>query len=476
MSFLRTGAISLCLVLAACQSHTVATGSDSNSQGTGPDAGVVPDGGTDAGTPDAGPPTPPPPDPHKVGGLGLGPWPAAPITVYGSAQGLLEAPLSASTDEAENLWVVTQRALYLLRPGDKVFRRLTAADGLHVGHGWTEPPDFTMVVGGRAGECFVGYFAHDTHTPPDPNAHTDLDPIAHLGKMDQVLLKPDLTLQVNRYDFHNSNDQHFWETRTVTSFVYDHFQHPGELYVGSNHGVTRVQPAKFRLPVTPQEKSDAHFEWLYYADHVHPVVCDNGFCGQLANPHYVFGDFFGLTLADDGRLWMGGLTSAGAIRWTSDLQSWRESFAPFNPFVPAFDNPPVFKPGSHGGNVNIRAVAVTADGMVWFASGEQESWRGPTFGLASWDGRIFQYVDPRSICAPEFNVVEMVAWDDRLVLGFASTGLLVWKPGEPSGKRLGMKEGLPGEAIGRISLDRMVDPPQLFVPTEGGLAVVRSLP
>jgi len=39
--------------------------------------------------------------------------------------------------------------------------------------------------------------------------------------------------------------------------------------------------------------------------------------------------------------------------------------------------------------------------------------------------------------------------------------------------RLGSRRG---EAIGRISLDQMVDPPQLLVPTEGGLAVLRSLP
>ena len=80
-----------------------------------PDAGPTdPVGPADAGpvgTPDAGPP---PPDPHKVGGLGPGPWPLAPLTVYGSAQGLLERPISASTDEAENLWVVTTRALYLM--------------------------------------------------------------------------------------------------------------------------------------------------------------------------------------------------------------------------------------------------------------------------------------------------------------------------------------------------------------------------
>jgi hypothetical protein len=144
---------------------------------------------------------PPIPDPRKIGGLGVGPWPAAALTVYGAAEGLLERPLSASTDEAENLWVVTERALYLLVPGTARFRRFTAADGLHVGPGYTEPPDFTLVQGGIAGECFVGYYFHTTNDrdgvkPED--AHTENDPNAHMGKMDQVLLRPDGTLEVAR--------------------------------------------------------------------------------------------------------------------------------------------------------------------------------------------------------------------------------------------------------------------------------------
>src|SRR5438132_10558727 len=294
---------------AACQSQP-------NGVTTSDSAQVVPPPPSNTPPPPAPPPPPPPPDPHRVGGLGAGPWPTAPITVYGSAQGLLEAPISASTDEAENIWVVTNRALYLLRPGGKLFRRYTAADGLHVGPGWTEPPDFTYVIGGGSGECFVGYFAHDTHDPPDKNAHTNLDPVAHLGKMDQVRLNSDLTLQVNRYDFHNSNNWHFFETRTITSFVYDHFQHPGELYVGSNHGVTRVQPAKFRLPSNSAEKSyPAGVELEWYADHVHPWTCDVGDCLGSPTDHIVFGDFYGLTMGDDGRLWMGGLTAAAAIGW-----------------------------------------------------------------------------------------------------------------------------------------------------------------
>ena len=482
---LLSAALFCLFAVAACRTQPDAAAAFAgSSNGGSADGGAFDGGGSGTGSGggfDGG--GAPQPDPHRVGGLGVGPWPNAPLTVYGGAQGLLEAPVSASTDEAENIWVVTNRALYLLAPGEKTFRRYTAADGLHVGPGWTDGPDITLVVGGSANECFVGYYGHDTHDPPDKNAHTNLDPVAHLGKMDQVRLNPDRTLQVNRYDFHNSNDWRFFETRTITSAFYDHFHHPGELYVGSNHGVTRVQPAKFRLPSTPAEKSfppGVELEW--YADHVHPWTCDVGACDGGPNDHIVFGDFYALTMGDDGRLWMGGLSAAAAIGWTSNLQFWRNSWEPDNPFIPAMPGkggPMVFTPPRQGGFINLRAIAVTADGTVWFASGEADSWRGPTYGLASWRDENqyhMQYTDPTAIGAPDYNVLEMVAWGDQLVLGFPSTGLLVWKPGDAKGKRMGFAEGLPGQAIGRMYIDRMVNPPQLFVPTEGGLAVLRSLP
>ena len=126
--------------------------------------------------------------------------------------------------------------------------------------------------------------------------------------------------------------------------------------------------------------------------------------GTCADPNRAstFGDFFGLTQAPDGRLWMAGLTSAGAIHWKPDLTEWVQSWAPHNPFDPAFGdpypgNPPVFNPPVEGDPVNLRAVSVTPDGTVWFASGEVEAWRGPTYGLASFDGQRFLHVDPISL-------------------------------------------------------------------------------
>jgi len=142
-----------------------------------------------------------------------------PLVIYGSAQGLLEAPVSASVDEAENLWVVTQRALYVLQPGAKTFRRYTPRDGLHYGSGYTDSPDITWVEGGSAGECFVGYFARDTNSRMFPNAHLWSDPYAHMGKMDQVLLQSNGSLNVNRCVLRNANDGHVDEALAITSIV-----------------------------------------------------------------------------------------------------------------------------------------------------------------------------------------------------------------------------------------------------------------
>jgi hypothetical protein len=411
--------------------------------------------------------------------MGPGPFPSGSPIIYGSAQGLLEAPISASVDEAENLWVVSDKALYLMAPGSKVFRRYTAQDGLHYGPGFTEPPDITWVEGGAKGECFVGYYFHDTNDSMFKGAHTNLDPFAHMGKMDQVLLQPDGSLKVNRYDLRNSNDGHFYETRTITSMLYDHFHHPGNLYVGSNHGITRIVPAKYFPPPHLQDDPwNTSYEKQWYADHVHPWVCSGAPCtGDNARDHITFGDWYGLTMASDGRLWMGGLTTAGAIGFKESLLDWVQSWQPVNPFVPSFEWPPVYLPPTFGDPVNIRGVAVTPDGTAWFASGEVESWRGPTYGIAAYDGHHLAYFDPLKLGAIEYNILELQGLPDgRLVFGFPSSGLLVWNPGDATGHRITQRDGLPGERIGRMSQDLMHDPPLLLVPTDNGLAIFREVP
>jgi len=87
------------------------------------------------------------------------------------------------------------------------------------------------------------------------------------------------------------------------------------------------------------------------------------------------------------------------------------------------------------------------------------------------------HFDPTALDSIEYNILEMQTLDDgRIVLGFPSSGLLVWTPGDAKGHRLTVADGLPGERIGRTSMDRMHAPPILLVPTEGGLALLRDVP
>jgi hypothetical protein len=183
---------------------------------------------------------------------------------------------------------------------------------------------------------------------------------------------------------------------------------------------------------------------------------------------------------------MGGLTTAGAINYREKLEDWILSFGSFNPFSPAFEWPPIFVPPAMGDPVNIRGVAVTPNGVVWFVSGEVESWRGRTYGIAAYDEscpkrkpacNMLTYFDPTALGATEYNILEVQALaDGRLVFGFPSSGLLVWEPGESKGRRLTQRDGLPGERIGRMSQDYMHDPPLLLVPTDGGLVIFRNVP
>src|SRR5687768_14319736 len=76
-----------------------------------PDGGTVGGGDGGGGGPGGGDPRN---TPRAQGFLGDNPWQT---TTFGAAQGIRETPIvGVTTDEAENLWVATHRALYLLRP------------------------------------------------------------------------------------------------------------------------------------------------------------------------------------------------------------------------------------------------------------------------------------------------------------------------------------------------------------------------
>jgi len=426
--------------------------------------------------------------------------------MYGTANGILEQPvIGTSTDESQNLWVATNAALYLLQPGQRTFRRYTGQDGLHLAsnpvtycdkdfaegdktcpiQGAAEDPGISEVTGGGPNEVLVGYFGHDDGSADwfDPNRHT--------GKLDRVRLNADLTLSIARIDFVSSNTPQFWHNRTVHRLVYDHFFHPHELYVGTNHGIDRIQPDRYRPP-NPGEwflASNAD----YISDHLHPQACDKTACTS-SETGLKLGDWNGLALAPDGNLWVGGRWAAGEILYSPNLADWAarggKSYGPAfgDPYVGpgqpgttcnanGFCNQPVYLVPSEGDVVSITAAAVANDGKVWFASGKVNTTDTPR-GLAYWDGQNFHYFDPMLDAGmAEEDIRDLLALPDgRLVLAGATTGLVFWNPQTGQHQSLSGPANLPDDHVFRLELDQMVSPPALHVATYGGAASLRALP
>jgi len=77
----------------------------------------------------------------------------------------------------------------------------------------------------------------------------------------------------------------------------------------------------------------------------------------------------------------------------------------------------------------------------------------------------------------ESDIRDMVALPDgRLVLAGSSTGLVFWNPQTGAKTTLRAGTDLPDDHVIRLELDRMVDPPALYVATYGGAAALRKLP
>jgi hypothetical protein len=493
-----------------------------------PDAGIPDPGPVDAGTPDPAPTAVKPvfgtPGPWAMGKTtgSLG-WPS---TTYGSADGIQESPVvGVSTDEpvlqpdgsiSQNLWVATNSALYLLRPGDKKFTRFDGHDGLHLpgfpaescddASGTLKPcpsgeaasPGINEIVGGGSGdgyigEVFVGYYGYHDWSRSDDGTWTD--PWRHSGKLDRVRLKADtsgkLTIEVIRFDMVSNATVEFWHNKTVYKMVYDHRIHPHELYVGTDHGVTKFSPDKWKPNDPPPDnwflgKNNAP---VWMSDHLHPRACFHKICTDDSGLR--LGGWRGLAIDDTGDLWVAGRYAAGKIRYVADNAEWwvtpRKDGMPAQ--TPSFGDPyegncsgnrPVFCVPQEGDYVNLSAVALTKDGTVWFTSGVLFGHaEDVNYGIASWAPRKpFTYYDPiRDVGMAEENVRDMLALPDgRLVLAGPNTGLTVWEPA--TGKRTSIRagQGIPDDHVLRIQLDTMVDPPALHVATRGGAAVLRVLP
>ncbi len=459
-----------------------------------PDAGApsagAPDGGVVVGAADAGP---------LFGGPG--PWPVANQT-FGAAEGIQESPVVAtSTDETEDLWVATHTALYLMKPGDKAFKRYSSRDGLHlmdhpdlikedycssnaVVPGAAVPPGISTIAGGAAGEVYVGYYGTNAVNGDcsDPAAER------HSGKIDRVRLNPDGTLAVTRFDLVTvGSGMNFWENRTVHRLVYDHLQHPHALYVGGSHGVDLILPDLYRLPNPGEWIGFSLYDWM--GDHLHPVVCvepGGAPCPIGSEGNERMGEWRGLAVSPaDGDLWVAGRWTGGKIRWDpAGAFHWQHERAGAQAFSEAFGdpaatNPPVFPVAAEGEIVSLTAVAATPDDTAWF--GNRDIYGNPgerDRGIASFKhGKGFTYYASSDVGMSEQAVQDIAALPDgRLVFAGPNTGLVFYDPATKQHVAMRAGQGIPDDRVTQLELDTMVDPPALHVSTFGGAATIRVFP
>ena len=462
---------------------------------------------------------PPPPPANKGITFGTqGPWPIANVT-YGAADGIQELPVVGTTsDEAENRWVATPGALYLLRPGDTRFRRYDAADGLHLpgnaaqycddrpmqpgetchsslSTGEAVAPGISRIVGGGPDEVFVGYHGIDempvtmTCPPKDPTkaqGYGDYcDPNHHSGKVDRVRLNADGTIDVTRFDFvAGRQGAEYWHNRTVHNLAYDHFVHPHTLYVGANHGVIMLFPDRFRYPKAGEWFDVANVEWM--GDHLHARVCQPGPCPTDQEGPQRMGGWYGIAIDAAGDLWHAGRWTAGAITWDPDPIHWverngkafKQAFGDPYPEAPndeGFTNEPVFKVNAEGDSVYLSGVAVCPDGRVWFSSHGPQN--GTAHTVAVWKGRSFDTFDATALGLGGHDVNAIACLPDgRVVLGGATSGVSIYDPA--TGKSVAIRAGslIPDDRILALEVDRMVAPFGLHVATAGGAAILRVMP
>jgi hypothetical protein len=510
---------------------------------------VVPDGGgvvtqpppppppDDAGPPDSGTP---PDAGEPLPNFGAGLWPVANLE-FGFKDGILETPVVAmSSDEAQNLWVATHFALYLLRPGETKFHRYdTGNSNLHLQgnaieycadrffadgdkscrFGEASNVGITTIVGGRANEVFVGYDgAHDWNDPHDGDWFSVN---RHSGKVDRVKVKDDDTLDVVRFDLVSGNSPQFWHNRIVYRMVYDHFIHRHELYVGTEHGIDKLSPDKWFEPRKDWPFVD-NLHWM--SDHLHPVACLGEQCtGDEGKDDQRMGEWRGLALSPEGDLWVGGKWSAGKIFYTEANAGVKPDGSPdpegntgwFQRGGKAFTDPVTGRGYAFGfdfcGTSGTRKVWQNGAGWVQTSCSPQSGtppifwppnpgdpvgitavtvtpdgttwWASgpfggnPAYGIASYDGHRFSYFDPAQIGMAESMVMDMVALPDgRLVVAGPNSGLTFWDP--KTGKHTSMRagQGIPGDQVLQMELDTMLDPPALHLATSGGAAMIRVMP
>jgi len=361
--------------------------------------------------------------PVARGALGAGPWPTTASVTMGKAEGLQLPILYVGTDTAQNIYAVSEGALFIRRAGKTSFEVYPQNTS-----GLKDYP-FQSVAGQAPGIAYVGHVGltpdSEFNTPP-----TDPPALTHSGGLDRVQLTP-TGISVTQIWTHNSNSPSgaYSHDRTLYNiFVPKRGPAAGEVYTSSEHCVTRRQGE-------------------YWASHRHIEVTYGG------SQHY--GSARAVTVTDDGALWYGSDFELGSLAYTPRMYEWY------------FDNSWILPTNVYGTEEEqdwYRGIGVASNGDVWAAANGNGLAHLYDVDVARNSGQV------ESLGTPDLNMNTLVVdLDDTVWIG-ADSGAYRYSPTT----RQWTSYPAAGGGINHIYLDDTVTPRALYMATAGGIFVYRG--
>jgi hypothetical protein len=385
--------------------------------------------------------------------MGPGPWPNE-ASLNFTRQYKLGRVQSMGVDDAYNLWLLRGNEIGVLRPGDSAPRWV--ANIGQAGRGFTS----TVICGGSAGRAYVGYYARELEQPERTSYK---DPSFLEGDLDVVKLLPDGTIALEEHlhrsyrlnkeandgsmtwnppndtGIRNSNAWRFDEDRSVlvcTKVMRG--RDKGELYIGTNHGFTRIKG-------------------LYYNSHRHPVWWEGN--SQRAGYSY------GLGISQDGDVLMANNWTFGIVTPNKDIGVWD--------WMSPKELNPMKVESSYLPEVNTLSefdywmgFQQTTDKRYYLASREYGLWEM----TITWPSNREQK-GTKVAGLPTEKLTALQATDDgSLFIGTANAGL--WRL--DAQKQLTRVPGIEGNDVRQLVYDPTVKPAMLYVLTNDGITVLRG--
>lgn len=429
----------------------------------GDDAGTPPDAGEpgDAGTPDAGEP----PDP--------GPWPVDAVLDYSRSFGI-GTPRSVGLDEGLNLWLLDGNRIGVLRPGDKAPKWTTGIGQAREPFGWQSlAVDSTVICGGEAGRAYVGYRAPEMQRaegieqrtyipgPGEPNYTPKRYAEYQKGDLDAVRLQPDGSVVLEEHiwrstgasnagkqiGIHNTNDFHYEEDRSVLNCArVTRGPYRGDLYITTNHGVTRIQGLTYN--------SHRHPGWYLVTHNPDGSTDESLQCPPM----------YGLGIAPNGDVLVANEQMLGVLVPSAKLEEWDREYTWTGPTPWRFKG---FNEALNGQAEDDlwRAFEQTTSGRYYLGSAEYGVWAmtPKSRSAGNWS---------RLSGLPTNRILSLKATDDgALYIGTDGGGL--WRL-EPDGTTLARVPQVSGQRVLQLVYEPTVTPSMLLVLTDKGLTVLRG--